>query len=334
MTVSSIVPPDPPRKIPSLLLQALSLPRAHQRLWRGGLVIALGAVGLVLLTAAVTLLPDTIWPTPTATTTLAVAMLALIGIGVWLVVTSRRLSARLLELLKNGRAVTATVRDITIRARGGVPTQVVLELTYAETSGAERSERVIWPFDTSRRWLYADLRKGSSLRALCDSAPGAAIVTLDFPELAAPPPDGDAGTAGASQHELPEQLETAFAAHAEAAEKEVKTQLSAAALASWYEHIRKDAPDFADLVANHRRREALASLEAEAIVSALLCGVMARHGWLDRATAEQAGCLLGQRLRDEIRDSGVSLDSLAPSLGVVIDTTLCTIVDLGRQGSA
>jgi hypothetical protein len=333
MTVATMIPTEAPRKIPSLLLQALRLPRARQRYWPGVFAITFGALGLVGIAAAAVVLTGSSRLTPAVAGTIGAGILALLGLGIWLVVTSRRLSARLLALLRTAPMVTAKVRDVTVAGRGGIATNVTLDLGFVTPSGAERELLVSWPFDAARPWLYADLRKGAELSVLCDDGPEVAVLTLDYPELATPPPE-PAGQPAAAQHDIPGELQAAFAAHAEAAEKEVKPQLSAAALASWYEHIRKEAPDFADMVASHPRRDALAALEAEAIVGALLCGVMARRGWLDRAEADQAGYLLGRRLRDEIRDSGVSLDGLAPSLGVVIDETLCTIVELGRQGSA
>jgi hypothetical protein len=126
-------------------------------------------------------------------------------------------------------------------------------------------------------------------------------------------------------------IEEAWSAHGQDLAGMPSPRQRAEILTTWRRAIDQDAHDYADLVAANPQRGQILEWEADTIVNAYLCGVMARRGWISEVDARQAAHALGRALRDRLRDTSVQLDSLNPVLGTVMTDALESIVELGLE---
>ena len=97
----------------------------------------------------------------------------------------------------------------------------------------------------------------------------------------------------------------------------------------WWRSIYQKAHDYADMAAAHPNTEQIAKAEAEAVMTAYLCGYMAGKGWVTEDDAIQEVYRIGRSLRDNLRALGVSFDNVSPATGVTINEVLENIVKLG-----
>jgi hypothetical protein len=124
-------------------------------------------------------------------------------------------------------------------------------------------------------------------------------------------------------------IDDAWAAHWKEFKDLPDPQTRAAVLGKWREIVGRDAHDFYDMIASHPNMSEITKLEAQTIMKAYLCGYMARQGWVDETEALQANLFLGREFRDDLREKGVQVDQLKPTLGTVMSDALEEIIKLG-----
>jgi hypothetical protein len=126
-------------------------------------------------------------------------------------------------------------------------------------------------------------------------------------------------------------VQEAWNGHSEEISGHLSPAVKVAVLETWREYIDKNAHDYLDLVASHEKMLQITELEVDTMMRVYVCGFMAKRGWIEDIIAQQMPFMLGRNLRDQIRSTGISLDSLSSNTAVMIDRALRQVLQLGTK---